>query len=323
MVLLIPDTFTVPGWSLAYTPKEFILALTVSCVFATLFIKATTIGKLMNRLELNTLTKLEEINYRETLLHIYTSALKRLKEISTKGYVREETYAMIHTAQLARIQETLKELEERSSDPQMLEKVIRLHAIGIERKYVRELFAAEEITESIIRKITAKLEYQSHAIEHDRFSVVDCEHARSIDVFEYLAELFGRFFQKKPTLEEEAAGNYLYYRALSIISRKVIKELTHLHASFDESFIAPHAAIQNTIDLYERYRSGSSAKMEEIRSAYHEHIQAVEARLAYKALYTNESKILHRFFEREMVTPKVSISLGERLLSESKKGLDS
>jgi hypothetical protein len=60
--------------------------------------------------------------------------------------------------------------------------------------------------------------------------------------------------------------------------------------------------------------------MEEIRSAYHEHIRAVEARLAYKALYTNESKILHRFFEREMVTPKVSIALEERLIAESAGG---
>ena len=53
MVLLIPDDLVFTGWSMDMSPKDFLMALTVGCIFATLFIKATTIGKIMNKLKLD------------------------------------------------------------------------------------------------------------------------------------------------------------------------------------------------------------------------------------------------------------------------------
>ncbi|MBF8270092.1 MAG: sodium/hydrogen exchanger, partial [Gammaproteobacteria bacterium] len=75
MVLMIPETLTFPDWSFEFTPKDLVLTLTVSCIFATLFIKATTINGFMRRLKLNTLTLAEEINQQEILVYIYSTDL--------------------------------------------------------------------------------------------------------------------------------------------------------------------------------------------------------------------------------------------------------
>ncbi len=318
MVLMIPDTLTFPGWNFAYTPKEFILTLTVSCVFATLFIKATTIGSLMNRLKLNTFTRLEEINYREMLIYIYDSTVQKLKSAYEKGYIHEATYTTLVAEQQAHIKSTLAELVERSTDPQIIEKVVRLYAIGIERKYIRELYAHNEVNERVIKRVIGKLEYQTHAIESDTFDVEKYEHGRSRDVFEFLADALRTVTFRKLTEDENNEDTYLYYRALSIISRKVIKELKHLNTCFDPSFTLPHEAVAAITAVYESYRTGSEKKMQESEVKFPVAMSALNDRLARCALLTDETHLLSQLRAREMVTPKVSIALQEHFEEEGR-----
>jgi CPA1 family monovalent cation:H+ antiporter len=47
VVLLVPDDLDISGWSYAYSVKELLIALTIGCILATLFIKALTIGPLI------------------------------------------------------------------------------------------------------------------------------------------------------------------------------------------------------------------------------------------------------------------------------------
>ena len=317
MALMIPDTLTFPGWDFAFSPKEFVLSLTVGCVFATLFIKATTIGIFMKRLKLSTFTPLEEINYREMLIYIYDATMKRLDEAHEKGYVNTETYQTLTREQQRRLSDTLADLKERSKDPAILTKVIRLHAIGIERKYIKELFASGEVSEHVIKRVIAKLEYQSHAIEHDTFSETVHEHGQEQDVFEYLAALIRKIFGRPVTAEEVATQNYLYYRALAIISRKVTKELSRLNTCFVNDFEAPHVAITQTAAVYEKYRDGSAMKMEEIKVHNPKLAQKLDEQLACRSVYRRESYLLSNLRDREMVTPKVSIALAERFEAEN------
>ncbi len=319
MVLMIPNTLTFPGWNFAFTPKEFILTLTVSCVFATLFIKATTIGALMAHLKLSTFTRLEEINYREMLIYIYDATLKRLKGSFEKGYIDEKVYNQVVSEQQARVRATLEELRKESHDPLILEKVIRLYAIGIERKHIKSLYSHNEVSENVIKRVMGKLEYQTYAIEHDTFDPEAYEHGSTRDVFEYLADMLRVVSLRKPNPDEIARETYLYYRALSIISRKVVKELKKLDGCFDSSFNASHDAAIAVTKVYERYREGSVKKMEEVLKN-HPHVAApMNEQLARYALYMRESDLLDTLRAREMVTPKVSIALADRFKNESEK----
>jgi monovalent cation:H+ antiporter, CPA1 family len=313
MVLIIPDSLTFPGWDYSFSPKEFVLTLTVSCVFATLFIKATTIGVLMNKLKLNTFTKIEEINYREMLIYIHNATLRKLKELHEKGYISPSTYEKLVGEQHTTIRSVYDELKAHTSDPRVLEKVIRLYAIGIERRSIMKLFGTHEVTERVIRRVIAKLEFQSDAIEQNVFDARTHEHGSSKDVFEYLADMLRKMTRGDLTPEERASDDYLYYRSLTIISRKVIKELKALNACFEESFEAPHTAVHEIINVYTMFKEGSQKKMEEIRLSNITLFDTLDDSLARCALRTNEEHILEHLKERAMVTPKVSISLTERL----------
>ena len=319
MVLMIPDTLSFPGWNFTYTPKELILTLTVVCVFATLFIKATTIGMLMGKLKLNTFTRLEEINYREMLIYIYSETLKRLRESREKGYIDEKIYQDVVSEQQSRVKATLEELRTTSHDPSILEKVIRLYAIGIERKHIRSLYAHNEVREAVIKRVMGKLEYQTYAIEHDAFNPESDEHGRSRDIFEYLADMLRIVTFTRETPEERATNDYLYYRALSIISRKVVKELGKLDCCFDMSFSASHEAVAKVVSVYEHYREGSKRKMEELMRLYPTLATMQNRELARRALYKRECDLLDSLREREMVTPKVSIALAEQFQKETER----
>lgn len=315
MALMIPDALSFPGWDLAYTPKEFVLAVTVGCVFATLFIKATTIGTFMAKLKLSTFTRLEELNFREMLIYIYSSTLQRLGENRTKGYITESTHTLLTAEHQAHIRRAFDDIQ-KFADPVTLEKAIRQYAIGIERKHVKELFASHEVSEHVIRRIMNKLEYQSDAIEHGDLDAQKYEHGMARDIFEIIIDTLRPLYARKKTPLEKATEEFLYYRALAIISRKVIKELGKLNKCFEEAFAAPHEAIAKVVQIYETYRNGSAKKMEELQAQFPDEFSALDATLTRHSTYKHESRILHELVEREMVTPKVAIALNEHFVKE-------
>lgn len=316
MVLLIPDTLTFPGWNHSFTPKELILTLTIGCIFATLFIKATTMSALMKRLKLDRLTPLEEINYREMLIYVYSMTIKRLGELFRKGYTSEAMYERLKQEQQAEIRVVLTELEERTKDPEILRRVIYLHAIGIERKYMWELFKNNEISEAVAKMINSKLEYQSRAIERGDYTPEKYRHGTELDVFERLALFWERtVLQRRSGRDLET--KYLYYRALAIIARKVSKELPVLEDCFEGDQSAARSIIRETIEQYDDYRSGSTRKIEELRHDHVDFFVALEDRLARLAAFKSEARLVHDLREREMVTPKVAIALEERFQHEA------
>ncbi len=317
MVLLIPDELTFPGWNYAFTPKEFILTLTIGCIFATIFIKATTMSALMKRLHLDRLTPLEEINHRETLVYIYSITIKRLGELFSKGYISETMHDRLRKEQQEHMRVVLTELEDRTKDPEMLRRVIYLHSIGIERKYMWELFKNDEISEQVVKMINSKLDYQSRAIEKGDYTPEKYSHGSELDVFERMALFIKRniFGQK---LGQDLETKYLYYRALSIIARKVSKELPVLESCFEGDQTAARSIIREIISQYADYRAGSTKKLEELRENNQGEVLALESRLALLAAYKSESGLIHNLRERDMVTPKVAIALEERFQREAK-----
>jgi CPA1 family monovalent cation:H+ antiporter len=313
MVLMIPESLAFSDWDLALTPKELVLTLTVSCIFATLFIKATTITGFMRRLKLNVFTPAEEINQREILVYVYAASINKLKEGYADGSLDLKTYRKLLEAKQGSLQNTLADLRNGMMDQQMIEKVVRLHAIGIERKYLKALNATGETPESVMKLIVAKLDYQSQAIEYDLYDEVAYEHGHPQDIFERLAALIRAVFGRTPTAAETTTQNYLYYRGLLILSRKVVAELADLKTCFSAEFQVLYSAIDRISALYEKYRGDALRYMGEIRAAHPEMVAELDIRLGYRTLYQQEAALLENLREREMVTPKVSIALANRL----------
>ena len=95
MILLIPADLTIAGFSEVYTVKEFLTIMTIGYIFFTLFVKATSLGVLMEKMKINKLTPLEQIEYQESKALIYSKVLSEIKESYKAGYIPRTKHSLI------------------------------------------------------------------------------------------------------------------------------------------------------------------------------------------------------------------------------------
>lgn len=314
MVLLIPDSLTFPGWEYSFTPKEFILGLTIGCIYATLFIKATTIGGLMHRLKLDALTLLETVEEQLSKALVHSSVLLRLQAFKDKNYVDEATFEKLtnrHQAALFSAQEQCRELLAQSQDKLLSDKLLRIYAIGVEKYFLKNLYTYGEVSEKIFKKILSKLTLQLEQTEQGNFDLVRIHKVDQKDVFERLATI-GRalFFPNQNQFSD--IDRYIYYRAHSIIARKVLKELRHLQIALPADTIGKEV-MERVTDLYKDFRAGSEAKMNEMANLIPDAVEELNRTLVSRGLHKSEERVIKELYEKEMITPKLFIGLSEQV----------
>jgi len=313
MVLLIPDTLSLPGWEYALTPKEFILTITIGCVFTTLFIKATTMGSLMKKLGIDALRPIESLQYKEAHALVEHTVLERLNRFAHKDYIDAQTFATLHKKHTDRYEASCTECAEYNDV--LAESALRLHAIGIERFHLKKLYQYGEVSEKSVKRIMNKLAIQSEYIEEGNMNVPETSSYEAKDVFGKVATSLKHLFFT-PSPEKTAVENYTYYRGQSIISRKVLKELERIETK-GESAVFSAAALESTRAAYMRFQEGSTKKMEAVAQQYPELISKTNRSLAERGLFKVEETVLDELFEKELITPKIYITLRNEFEEEA------
>lgn len=318
MVLLIPDTLSVPGWQYGYSPKEFVLALTIGCIFATLFIKATTIGYLLRRLGISNLTDLDVVDMAEARALMHTRAISRINDYSSKGYMRKdisEQLKHLHRDAFALAQAAVHAEVSKHKHSRLADRALRLYAIGVERHYLKELYQYHEITEKVYKQISIKLSQQHERIEHGNFNIEQTFRLDRKEVFEYLSFALWRML-KVNRLARSPEEHYMYYRAQSIIARKVLKEFSELERSMDATLFDAEALAQAR-ELYDGFRTNAAEKMHAVEKEHPLAIAELSHRLAQRGLIKVQEQVLEELEEKEMISPKVSIALAEEIALEA------
>lgn len=308
MVFLIPDDLTITGWNFSSSPKEFLLAITIGCIAATLLIKATTIRSLVSKLKLGSLTQLEEVEYQEARALMHHKVTTQLKRYLERGYIDTDIAERLlkeHREAFTTACGTVASLSDK-----LTLRVLRLYAIGIEKRHLKLLFAQNEVTEPVFRRIWGKLQIQLESIEHGDLSPDMTISADSLDVFEHLANKVKTKILRRP---EGYSFNerYMYYRAQSIISRKVLKEFDLLKK--DSSTIFTSAAVEHVTELYEDFRKCSKDKLIKLSSTSPVEARELAEKLAEHSVHTVEEVILNDIYEKELITQKLYITLQEEL----------
>jgi monovalent cation:H+ antiporter, CPA1 family len=314
MVLLIPNELSFPNWTLSITPKEFLLSITVGCIFATLFIKATTIQTFMRKLKLDTLTDMEKIEADEARALIHHEVTSKIKLYEERGYIESGVANNLLLNHKAKYEAACKDLT--GSDTNKLSlRVLRMFAIGIEKIHLKELYHHDEVNERVYRRLTGKLQLQLEAVENGELAPNMSIHTDGKDVFEAMASKIRKFF-KPDTEERKITDLYMYYRAQTIISRKVLKELKAIDTESAEH-IFTEEAFKHVIDLYTGFQSQSEKKMTAVASEHPAITEPLAASLANCGVHKIEEVALHELFERQLITPKLYIALKEELLGKN------
>jgi len=307
LVLMVPADLAVPGWPLDISVQNFLLVLTVSCIFVTLFIKAPTVGPLMRLLKVDTLSHDEEVAEREARGIVHGRIQAALEKFGEKGYIPAGLAASMRARHMEGFRKYALSVQSSSGESRTAaERVLQLYIIGIEKEVLKDLYVFGEVTERVFKHIWGKLTLQAEAIEAGLSP--DPHKARDWrDVFENLADFVHSLFGA-PSREELAEDQILYYRAQHILANKIIQELETFDRDFADTMFAQDS-LDRIYAIYKRYRDEAQKKRDDLRAAYPAISAGLDARLAGKSVFRVEEKELNKLHRREFLTSKLYIKL--------------
>lgn len=320
MVSLIPETATIPGWEHSFSVKEFIAAITIGCIYFTLFIKATTIRTVMQRFHLGDLNVLEEAQYCQAKPLIYYHAITKLSDYHSKGYVTDQVFDSLkkkYDAEHIRSRERARRLYMTEEGRSLAERALRVYAIGIERHYLKILFRYGEVTEPVYKRILGKLAVQLSWIEHNEGNDFGRTPHGTEDWLDRLVNGTRKIFFRKVKSGSEPEEQYMYYRAQEIIARKVLKYLQEFVLKNGYDVFGDEKIFNVVLEQYRSFESGSREKMLKSIDIEKETLLQMREDFGRRGVLKAEEDEINELTENEMITPKLSILLQNELKKET------
>lgn len=142
----------------------------------TLFIKATTISYFIKKMGIDKLHDIEEFEYQEGKILMNLKVLEKLSVIEEKGYIDKLEHKELRIKYETELQEAITQIKTLLiTNPDTTEKTIRsalaLHALGIEKQYLKDLFLYHEIDEYNFKKILTKITRQIERVEQGKTQI--------------------------------------------------------------------------------------------------------------------------------------------------------
>lgn len=309
MVLLIPDDLTHPDWKQPHTIKEFILALTIGCIYFTLFIKATTIRGVMRRFHIGELRGLERMEYLEGKVYVFARTLLRLPALREQTHVDRRTFEAMHDRCERRYRGAYDEFTEHvQGSRETFVRVLRVHAIGIEKRTLKELFDGGELSEAGYRKVLGKLEQQSGAIEHGRRDALDFRRAPVRAVTRGLRRLDEWFSPEYRGGQEQPRERYLYYRALVISAGHVVQQLSQLASRPESRVFEADEMFARVLEQYREYKADAATKAKRLLAQYPE-LAEEQLHLLEREVEQSQERSIDDLEAGEVISPAVKSAL--------------
>lgn len=300
------------GWNFDFSIRDFILVITIGSIMFTLFIKATTITYFMRKMGIDKLHELEEFEYEEWKILSNIKIIEKLNTSFQKGYVTEDEYDELKKKYTTRLDKSVQMLSkllnwQKDKAIALVRRAISLHALWIEKQYLKHLFEYNEINEKNFKHILNKIVRQIERIE------TGAPQLKSVSELPSDSDIFQKCLNKVSKIPSEYADVYMRNRARVIITRKVIKELEILR---DIDFWFDKSAFDEVITLYKHFHTMAEDKRNEIYSTHKTSISSIESRLVDKSLLKLEGNIIEDLFEKEIITPKLYIKFMEEIEHE-------
>ena len=289
------------NWNFWFSIKEFLLVLTIWSIMFTLFIKATTISFFMKKMKIDKLHWLEELEYEEWKILANIKVLEKLESLHRKIYVTNLEYEELKSKYRTRLKDAIwniKDILKKNDDDfiKIVTRLISLHALWIEKQYLKDLFLYNEIDERNFKYILRKIEKQMDRIEcwYGQIRKISWD-KNDYDLF---VNLFFKFYKNF----DNPVNIYIRSRARAVITSKVIKELRVLA---DIDFWFWKDVFDDIIELYSSFNRSAEEKKNMVALEMRATILWIESRLVEKSLIRLEESIINDLYSKEIITPKL------------------
>lgn len=318
IVMLIPEDFSVAGWAYAYSPRDFILALTIGCILATLFVKALTIGPMIKRYKLDAPSMLEQAHQTDLAMYYLLTERSRFAIQKTRGFVREEEYVALKDNLVAKFDSVTKERDELIAQDsiKLFEQSLRIMALDIEDHYLKELYVNEEVSEPVYRAIKGKLTLQREMIEHAQHDSIDPSmYTDRKDVFDRMINSLHTLIDRRKH-QSDADKKLQYYRAQMIIARKAIKTLDEMQNKYDQPVFIPEV-YDKVIEVYQTYKKQAAEKMDAVLAEHPKDLAVYIKELAERSLHASGMRAIGFLEDRGIVDENTSYDIEKRYSTRS------
>ena len=305
IVLLIPENFTVEGWTFEHPPRDFLLALTIGCILATLFIKAPLIGPIMRKLNIDQDEPLKEAHEADLGIYFLMTERARLLQFKTKGFLSAEQYKN----QVNKVTQSLEQAEEKREvlvkkyGRVLFDQSQHLAMVHVEKNALKRLYVNDEMSEKTYRKILSKLNLQQEKIECAQHNEID-PHAYTDrkNIFDRMvqfvqAPFMGRLDNPTPVEQLE------YYRAQMIMARKAVQTIERMQQEFDQPVFLMDT-YEEVMSIYRRYKKGSGAKADAVLTEYADELSDYMQNLAARSLAASGVRAINYLHENGLVDEK-------------------
>lgn len=313
IVLLIPADFSIPNWTYDYSPRDFILALTIGCILATLFVKALTIGPMIRRMHLDAPLPIDEAHQADLGIYYLLTEESRFAIQKTRGFVREGEYKVLKHNLVEKSKEAyaIRDNLIASHGNGLFEQSLRLMAIDIEDHYLKQIYVNDEVSERVYRAIKGKLTLQREKIEHAQHDDIDLSvYTDRKDVFDRMVNFVQSVFdrqRKTPSVEEQLQ----YYRGQMIIARKALKTLGEMQNQYDAPVFIPDV-YDKVVALYSKIKDQNAEKMDAILADHGDELAGYVGELAEKSLHASGMRAIDFLRDRGIANEASSHAIESR-----------
>jgi len=311
MVLLIPDDLDLAGWSYEFSVKEFIIAITIGSIYFTLFIKAPTISKMVHWLKIDALLPHEEMSYYKSKALIYQELMDRLQELHEHHYISERQYRKFISDYQKLYQQICDQCRNQNrsvNSSHVVENMLRIYTLALQKRELKELFRNDEINESIYKRNLRILETQTERVEKDEPNL------KSLNAYmtswnRHLIPNTVRRLLFLPATQDDPQELYLYYQTQYKLISKVLKELSDLESSPLFEIFNDQQAIKNVISIYQDLKANAIQQMQHEIQSNQDLLEKLNEQSAKALLHAYQNDTLNELLEKEIITGKLYVLL--------------
>lgn len=286
VVLIIPEEFTIAGWDYAYTPRDFLLAPTIGCILATLFIKAPTIAPIMRRYNVNQFDPATAAYESDMGIYYLLTERQRLKSHYSKGFFNQQQYERL----LQQVEERLSKAELRRQEllkkhgETIFAQSLHMAMVQIEMTTLKRLYLNDEIGEKTYRKLYGKLSLQLEKIEYAQYDNIDPgAYSDRKDIFDRMVNFVQHSFSKRPSEEQLLKEKLQLERAQMIMARKAVVLIERMQREFGQPVFMP-TMYEQVSALYKGYYEQAQESLNALMAKHEVELSGYRAKLAERSL---------------------------------------
>lgn len=315
LVLLIPDGFTLAGREHSYDPKSFILMLTIATVIFSLIVEWLTMKPMIKKMNMNKLYDLEEFEQYESEIIVYDKIIQKIEQMQNEYHISRESYDILLEKYRSKIQQSRLKmqvfLQGQETPDLLIQKAITLHALGIERQYLKEMFMYNEMSENLYHYMGSKIDTQISRVKSGD------EQIRWFDKPEYMKTRFRdpiiRLMHILQHTKRCTHDSYIINRTRVIVTNKVLEWLTMFH-KIDFGYTSD--ALSNVQDLYRQFNQRANQEIADLKIHDDKEVDLIDGILLNKWLAKTEEHIIHDLLNKYIITEKLYDKFMEEIEDE-------